>query len=213
MADQVINYNAPPAGNRGFLVMKQISWAAVFAGVLVALAVEVLFLSFGMFIGFRMTPGGASVWSTIWYFIGAFFSLMAGGWVAGRLGGNPEHGKVHGIVTWGLATVTTFVFLTTLSWGVVSQSVGLVRTAALATAQAAPTANRMVTPNEADRLQEEANTAINQAQQQAPFYAQWLGHDISNVALKLWIGFMIAACGALVGGAMGAPKVAPPAAT
>lgn len=208
MADEVIGYNGPADGGRGFLVVKQISWAAVFAGVLVALAVEVLFLSFGMFIGFRMTPGGAGLWSTIWYFVGAFFSLMAGGWVAGRLGGNPAHGKAHGIVTWGLATVATFLFLTTLSWGVVSQTVGLVKTAAVATASAAPTANRMA-PNEADRMQDEAAATINQAQRNAPYVAQSIGKDISNAALKLWIGFMIAACGALVGGAIGAPKGAP----
>jgi hypothetical protein len=211
MADQVINYNTAAPGNRGFLVMKQISWAAVFAGVLVALGVEVLFLSFGMFIGFRMTPGGASVWSAIWFFIGCFFSLMAGGWVAGRLGANPVHGKVHGIVTWGLTTVTTFAFLTSLSWGVVTQSLGLVRTAALATASAAPTANR-IAPNEADRLQDDAQAAINRAQQNAPYMAEHVGHDVSNVALLLWIGFMVGACGSLVGGAIGAPKEVPPAA-
>lgn len=208
MSDQVINYNVPGEGNRGVLVMKQLSWAAVFAGVLVALAVEVLFLSFGLFIGFRIGPG-AGVWSAIWYFVGSFCSLLLGGWVAGRLGGNPVRGRLHGIVTWGLTTVTTFVFLTTLSWGVVSQSLGLVRTAALATAAAAPTANRIV-PNQANRMQEEANSAINRAQQQAPYVGQRLGHDISNVALLLWIGFLIGACGSLVGGALGAPKVVPP---
>ena len=209
MSDQVINYN-DPAENRGMLVMRQISWAAVFAGVLVALAVEVLFLSFGLFIGFRIGPGGAGVWGTIWYFIGAFFSLMAGGWVAGRLSGNPAHGKVHGIVTWGLATVTTFAFLTALSWGVVTQSMGLVKTAALASASV-PTANRMVpntAPNEADRVQEESNSTPTQAQQQS----QRLGTDLSNAALRLWIGCLIAACGAILGGAKGAPKTLPPSA-
>jgi len=210
MADQVINYNTPAPGNRGFLVIKQISWAAVFAGVLVALAVEVLFVSFGLFIGFRLSPGPAAVWSTIWYFVGAFFSLMAGGWVAGRLGGNPEHGKVHGIVTWGLATVTTFVFLTTLSWGVISQSLGVVRATAMAAATAPATANRMVPGEEQRMLREEAAGALTQAQQQAPYIAQRIAHNISNAALGMWVGFMIAACGAIVGGAMGAPKEAPP---
>jgi hypothetical protein len=209
MSDHVINYDTPMTGGRGFLVMKQISWAAVFAGALVALAVEVLFLSFGLFIGFRMGPGGARVWAPIWFFAGCFFSLMAGGWVAGRLGGNPQHGKVHAIVTWGLATVTTFVFLMTLSWGVVNQSLGLMRTAALAAASAPPTVSRLA-PNEANRMLEEPGAALNRAQQQLPYVAQMVGHDISNAALRLWIGFMVGACGALAGGAIGAPKVAPP---
>ncbi len=208
MSDQVINYNVPGEASRGVLVVKQLSWAAVFAGVLVALGVEVLFLSFGLFIGFRIGTG-AGVWSAIWYFVGCFCSLLVGGWVASRLGGNPLRGRLHGIVTWGLTTVTTFVFLTTLSWGVVSQSLGLVRTAALATAAAAPTANR-IAPNEANRMQEEANSAINRAERRAPYIGQWLGTDISNVALLLWIGFMIGAGGSLVGGTLGAPKSVPP---
>ncbi|HJT89911.1 MAG TPA: hypothetical protein VJ732_18700 [Bryobacteraceae bacterium] len=209
MADQVINYHNPGAENRGnFLVIKQVSWAAVFAGVLVALAVEVLFLSFGFFIGFRLSPGSASLWSKIWYWIGCFFSLMAGGWVAARLSGNPVHGKVHGIVTWGLATVTTFVFLTVVSWGVVSQSLGLMQTAAVATSSATTNANR-VAASTADRLQNQAAAAINQAQNQ-PYATQTIAHDTSVVSLVLWIGLMIAACGSLVGGAIGAPKIVPP---
>lgn len=210
MADQVIDYNNPPAGGRrDFLLFKQISWPAIFSGVLVALAVEVLFLSFGFFIGFRFSPGrGAQAWSVIWYFVGAFFSLMAGGWVAAHLSGNPARGKSHGIVTWGLATVATFVFLTYFSWGVVIQSVGLVRAATVASATAeAPLMNQA--PNEANReLQNEAA----QAQQQAPYVAAMAAHDVSNVALILWIGFMIAALGGIVGGQLGEPKAVPPVA-
>jgi hypothetical protein len=207
MADEVINYNTSAEGSRGFLVMKQISWGAIFAGVLVALAVEVLFLSFGMFIGFRMSPVGAGVWSAIWFFIGCFFSLMAGGWVAARLAANPALGRLHGIVTWGLTTVTTFVFLTAVSWGVVTQSLGLVKTATLAASAAVPSAVNRVTPNEANRLQEEANSALSQAQRQAANTERVIGRDVSNVALLLWIGFMIAAAGSLVGGGMGARRL------
>ena len=187
MADQVINLNdrTGTASNNNLLVIKQISWAAVFAGCLVALAVEVLFLSFGFFIGFRLTPGGADAWSKIWYWIGCFFSLMAGGWVAARLSGNPVHGRLHGLVAWGLTTVTTFSFLTLVSWGAVSQSIGLVRTAAVATAEAAP---NTLPPNQADRLQNEANSAINQAERQAPYVAHTVAHDVSTVALVLWKG-------------------------
>jgi hypothetical protein len=209
MSDRVINYSDVPwEGNRAVPLMKQLSWAAVFAGVLVALGVGVLFLSFGLFIGFRIGTG-AGVWSTIWYFVGCFFSLLAGGWVAGRLGANPARGRLHGLVTWGVTTVTTFVFLTALSWGVVNQSLGLVKTATLATAAAAPTAANRIAPNQANRIQEEANAAINRAEQRAPYVGERLGHDISNAALLLWIGFVIGACGALAGGALGAPKVVP----
>lgn len=207
MADEVSNYNTPAAGARErFIAMRQISWAAIFSGALVALAVEVLFLSFGFFVGFRLSGTGASIWGAIWYWIGCFCSLLAGGWVAARLGANPEHGKVHGLVTWGLATVATFGFLTFMSWGVLNQSLGLVRTAALAASSAAPTASRMA-PGEAERIQNETTAAVNQAQQQAPHIAQAVARDISMLSLVLWIGFMVAAFGSLVGGAMGAKHI------
>ncbi len=212
MADQVINLDdrTGTTGNNNLLVIKQISWAAVFAGCLVALAVEVLFLSFGFFIGFRLTPGGADAWSKIWFWIGCFFSLMAGGWVAARLSGNPVHGKLHGLVAWGLTTITTFSFLTLVSWGVVSQSLGIVRTAAVATAEAAPQVSNQVPPNEANRMQTQADRAVTKAENQAPYVAQTVAHDISVVSLVLWIGFMIAAAGSIVGGAIGAPKITVP---
>jgi hypothetical protein len=208
MADEVIHYNVPAQGTRpDLLLMKQISWAAIFAGVLVALAVEVLFLSFGFFVGFRLSPHGASLWSAIWYWAGCFCSLLAGGWVAARLAGNPQHGRVHGIVTWGLATVLTFIFLTFMSWGVVSQTLGIVRTAALTTAAEVAAANRLA-PNDADRLMNQADAAATQAQRRSPYLAQAVERDISNAALVLWIGFVIAACGAIVGGVVGVPKTA-----
>ena len=39
-------------------VTKRISWAAVFGGTLIALATELLFAAFGLFIGFTMSGGG-----------------------------------------------------------------------------------------------------------------------------------------------------------
>jgi hypothetical protein len=219
MADQVIDLN-PPSGGRREVLVKQISWAAIFSGVLVALGVEVLFLTFGSFIGFRMSPGAeASAWSVAWTFFGAFISFFAGGWVAAHLGGNPATGKSHGLVTWALATITTFVFVTLVSWGVVSQTMGVVRTAALAASNVASSANaeanRMGSPtagSSADRtLEQQANQAANQAQSAWPYTARVLAHKASNLSLFLWLAFMIAVAGAVAGGAAGAPKLMTPA--
>ncbi len=213
MADQVIDLN-PPSGGRREVLIKRISWAAIFSGVLVALGVEVLFLTFGSFIGFRMSPGAeASAWSVAWTFFGAFISFFVGGWVAGYLGGNPETGRAHGLVTWGLATVTTFAFVMLVSWGVVSQTMGVVRTAALAASNvasnAAPGAANgtagAVAPgtNEANRMLEQQ---ANQAQAAWPYTARVLANKVSNLSLFIWIAFMIAVAGAVIGGAAGAPK-------
>jgi len=209
MSDQVINYDpgrnppvpVPPATVRESWNMKRISWAAVFAGVLVALATELLLVSFGLFIGFRLSGREASIWSVIWYFVTSFLALYAGGWVAARLSGSPEHGKLHGVVTWGLATVAAFAFTATLSWGMLSQSLGMVRTAALAAAPAATSsasADRM-TPSEADRM-------ANQAQQQTGATAANVAHDVSWISLVAFIGMVMAALGSVAGGASGAPR-------
>ena len=222
MADQVIDLNLP-SGSRREVFIKRISWAAIFSGVLVALGVEVLFLTFGSFIGFRMAPGaGASAWSVAWTFFGAFISFFAGGWVAGNLGGNPETGRAHGLVTWGLATVATFAFVALVSWGVVSQTMGVVRTAALAASNVASSttaeANRMGSAtapgaSSADRtLEQQANQAANQAQAAWPYAARVLANKVSNLSLFMWIAFMIAVAGAVTGGAAGAPKIIAPAA-
>ncbi len=217
MGDQVITNRTPgevyPPAAGDVVLIKRISWPAIFSGVLVALATELLFLAFGLFIGFKLSsPGGINAWSTIWYFITCFFSLLFGGWVASRLSGNMQHGALHGIVVWGLATVATFAFGLWLSWGVVTQGLGLVKTAAVTTAAVAPSTMHNVTPNEADRMATEANRAANQAEQQAPSLAATAAHDVSTVSLRIWIGILIAICGAMLGGAIGAPKLtaAPP---
>jgi hypothetical protein len=212
MSDQVITHDIPVSERRwtGSLPIKPISWAAIFAGVLVALGVGMLFLTFGLFIGFRLSPANASMWTSIWYWICCFFSLLAGGYVAGRLSGNREAGRTHGLVTWGVTTAATSAFLAFLTWGLLSQAAGFAKTAALATATAAPSAERM-SRSQADRLQEQLNTAMGQAQMQAPQVAKEVAHNISNASLMLWIGFIISVLGATAGGAMGARRIRTPA--
>jgi hypothetical protein len=217
MADQVIDFN-PPFGGQREMFIKRISWAAIFSGVLVALGVEVLFLTFGSFVGFRMSPGAeASAWSVAWTLFGTFISFFVGGWVAGHLSGNPDTGRAHGLVTWGLATVITFFFVTLVSWGVVSQTLGVVRTAALAASNVASSstagaANRSAGamapgPRSADRaLEQQANQAANQAQAAWPYEARVLANKVSNLSLFMWLTFMVAVIGAVIGGAAGAPK-------
>src|SRR5262245_17719956 len=89
------------------LNVKRLSWGAIFAGVFAALAMEILFLLFGFFVGFLLSPGGAKAWAAIWYLITSFVSLYVGAWVASRLAGNTtrREGMLHGFITWGLATV------------------------------------------------------------------------------------------------------------
>ena len=96
-----------------------ISWGAVWGGVMGALGMEILLLLFGLFIYFIMFnpaapgTGGANVWGAAWFLVTSFFSLLFGGWIAGRLAGSmtKNNGKYHGWVTWGLTTLSTWLLL------------------------------------------------------------------------------------------------------
>jgi hypothetical protein len=76
----------------------RISWAAIFAGLIVALGVELLLSLLGIGIGASMihavngTSASASsigIGSGIWFLVSTLIALFSGGWVAGRLAGMP----------------------------------------------------------------------------------------------------------------------------
>lgn len=176
-------------------IFKRISWGAIFSGVLVALGLEILFLLFGLFIGFRLSGGGLKFWSWIWYFVTSFFSLYVGGWVASRLAGNPNraNGMLHGFVTWGLTTVATFAILTGITFRTVSESTALLQTAAMTT-QVVP-----MTPAERAQTREQAADVTSRVPQ--PAQPRSLAHAVSNLSLMLWIGLLIGIAGSVMGGA------------
>ncbi len=138
----------PPAG-QVTRTMRRISWSAVWAGVFVALGMEILFTLFGLFIGFRMynwraaNPwGGGAAWSMVWFLITTAWSMFFGAWCAARLSGNPLPGDaiMHGITTWGLATTASAMFGALVSWAVVRESISMLLNAAMAAEQAGPSA-------------------------------------------------------------------------
>lgn len=165
-------------------LFRRVSWGAIFSGTLVALSVELVFLTFGLFIGFRMAD--AAPWTVAWYLFGIFCSLFIGGWVAGRLAGNPNRGNgmMHGFVVWGLSIFTSAAFAVTLLWDVVRAAGSILRTA-ITTPAVGPGA---VTPANMTHLA--ATAAI----------------DISNVSLIIWVGLLLAIAGALIGGAASVPR-------
>lgn len=88
-----------------------VSWGAIFAGFVVAVAVQAVWTALGLAIGLNVLPG-ASVQTTgiaagIWMICTAIISLFIGGLVTGRELGpvDRRHGAFHGIVLWGLSTL------------------------------------------------------------------------------------------------------------
>lgn len=119
-------------------VGRRICWSAVFSGTMVALATELLFATFGLFIGFTMSGGGGvSAWSEAWYFVTAFVALFLGSWVAARsIGHRSASGRMHGAVTWGLTTISTLAFAIWMFGSALNAAVMAVRPAVAAASTA-----------------------------------------------------------------------------
>jgi hypothetical protein len=114
MAD--VFHNVPPLvphtpGTRlsDTLHLQKVSWGAIWAGLMVTLGMEGLFLSFGLFIGAAF--GGSVAWSTIWYLVTMAASFFAGARTAARLSDIAVRDVriLHGLTTWGMATLATIM--------------------------------------------------------------------------------------------------------
>ncbi|WP_144051645.1 hypothetical protein [Fibrisoma limi] len=140
------------------LTNKRISWSAIFAGVLVAVVVQMLLTLLGLGIGLstidvaeeRNPTAGLATGSAIWYILSNLIALLVGGWVAGRLASAPRlfDGIIHGVLTWCLVTLVTIYFLTTTLGSLIGGASrlvgGIVRTAGSGLAAAAPAIGNVV---------------------------------------------------------------------
>src|SRR5689334_10248687 len=79
-------------------LLKRISWGAIFAGVVIALAVQLVLSLLGIGIGAstidplsEQNPGkGLGIGAAVWFVISSLLATYAGAWVAGRLSGAPR---------------------------------------------------------------------------------------------------------------------------
>lgn len=201
MTERITEYGAPVEAGWG----KRVSWPAVFGGTLVALAAELLFIAFGLFIGFQYSkPGGITTWAKIWYFVTAFCALFFGGWVTARLSTNTSAGgRIHAAVTWGLTTMATFSFALWILWGLLGTSIAAVHTVSAATNNAATTPAAPVAQNEATNLQRQAANTMSMVNQQGPELAAIIAGEASSIFLILFGGVLCGLVGCLVGGSVG----------
>lgn len=106
--------------------LKRMSWGAIFAGVTVAIAVQLLLNLLGAGVGAAtinpaaQQPGhGLAFGAAMWFVVSSIISLFVGGWVAGRLTGIPNkaEGALHGVVTWALSSLLLVYLLSTAVGG------------------------------------------------------------------------------------------------
>lgn len=119
-------FASPAEGEARAVVANKVSWGAIFAGVTIALAVQVVLTLVGAGIGVAtLDPGAgaagnpalstASIGAGIWYLASALVSAYLGGFVAARLSGRaaPASAGLHGLTTWAFTTLLVIYLLTT----------------------------------------------------------------------------------------------------
>lgn len=153
----------------------RVSWGSIFAGAVLALAIQLVLTLIGVAIGLATldpatgdSPSGASLGmgAGIWWCISSMISLFLGGYVAARLGGT-FNGWLHGLTTWGTVTMLTIVLLTTAAGTLVGSASGLANFAASNSDKAAQVQLPPAIQQQLDRLQAQAGQAADQASAQA----------------------------------------------
>ena len=102
-----------PAEDARTIMINQISWGAVLAGVVLTLAIQLILNLLGIGIGAAtLDPGqgaGANpeastlgIGAGIWFVVAGIVASFVGGYAAGRLGGKPKESTAgwHGLTTW-----------------------------------------------------------------------------------------------------------------
>lgn len=106
------------------IMINRVSWGAIFAGVVVALVVQVLLTMLGVGIGAAtLDPGTGdspqvstfSIVSLIWYAISGIVAAFAGGYIAARMSGKSvaTTGALHGLTTWAVTTLLVLYLVST----------------------------------------------------------------------------------------------------
>jgi hypothetical protein len=114
MADIAVQSREPLVEHTGF----RLSWGAIFAGLFVAMGLQLVLSLLGVAIGLSAwspaTVGGVDAGDVatgvgIWAAVSALIALFAGGATTGRLAGilRRKDGALHGVVLWALTTVAT----------------------------------------------------------------------------------------------------------
>ena len=111
----------------------RISWGAIFAGAIIALATQLVLTLLGAAVGLAtlnpatgQNPTGVTlgIGAGIWLVISSLISLFLGGYIAGRLGGT-FNGWLHGLATWATVAMLTILLLTTAAGGLIGTASGL----------------------------------------------------------------------------------------
>ena len=128
------------------ILINRVSWGAVFAGVVIALVVQLVLNLLGIGLGAASfdpatsdNPSATtfSIGAGIWWAVSGILAALAGGYAAGRLAGEPKElsGAWHGLTAWALTTLLVFYLLTTTIGSVVGGAFRTIGSLAAGTAE------------------------------------------------------------------------------
>jgi predicted phage tail protein len=151
----------------------RISWGAVFAGAIIALATQIVLALIGMAIGLATlnpatgdSPSGTALGAgaAIWLVVSSLVSLFIGGYIAARLAGR-FNGWLHGLVTWGTLTLLSLILLTTAAGQLIGAASGLTNFAVSNSDKGSRLPSAL--QQQVDQFRTQTNQAADQAAAQA----------------------------------------------
>lgn len=151
----------------------RISWGAIFAGAIIALATQIVLALIGMAIGLATlnpasgdSPSGTALGAgaAIWLVVSSLISLFIGGYIAARLAGR-FNGWLHGLITWGTLTLLTLMLLTTAAGQLIGAASGLTNFAISNSDKTSRLPAALQQP--IDQLKDQASQTADQAATQA----------------------------------------------
>lgn len=102
---------------------RRISWGAIFAGLILVLAIQLVLSLLGLSIGAGTVDPltevdpvkGLGTGALAWFGISLLVALFIGGWAAGRLSGSMQRmdSALHGLLCWGVSSLALFYLMTT----------------------------------------------------------------------------------------------------
>lgn len=188
---------------------QRISWAAVFAGLIIAVFIQLALTLLGLSIGLGTidatnhdTPGtGLAIGSGIWYVVSLLISLYTGGWVAGRLAKDKHTSEsvIHGLLVCGLLFILTFYLLTSAVGNILGGAGSLV---GKTISTAAPSINNAVQDRysgnnhlsvDSAKVADKVNQNKDEAEQKARQVADDAASATSKGALYAFFGILLGA--------------------
>lgn len=211
-------------------LQQRISWAAVFAGFIIAVFVQLALTLLGVAIGMSTvdavnhnTPGtGLAIGSGIWYVLSLIISLYAGGWAAGRLAKDKHTSEsmIHGLLVAGLLFILTFYLLSSAIGNIIGGASNMV---GKAVSTAAPSIKEAVQDryqpgtqagsnqmaNDSAKVSDKVAANKDEVEQKARKVADDAASATGNAALFSFIGILLGAGAAAYGAKKGRDSKVP----